>query len=112
VLTDWFKERGYEESFVQQQIGSALGLDRESLNRRSEKQKNQDREDRVPLVTTYHPAHSSMIRVVHNLHHMLKSTEELRKVFPDPPFIAFRRCKNLKDILVRSKLYSAGQWGL
>ena len=37
---------------------------------------------------------------------MLVTSEEHRKVFPKPPFIAFRRCKNLKDILVRSKLYS------
>ena len=46
-----------------------------------------------------------MTRVVQELHHMLKSTEEHRRVFPEPPFIAFRRCKNLKGILVRSKLY-------
>ena len=37
---------------------------------------------------------------------MLKSTDEHRRVFPDPPFIAFRRCKNLKDIFVRSKLHN------
>jgi len=80
-------------------------LNREALNRCSDKQKNQDREDRVPLVTTYHPALSSIMRVVHNLHPMLKSTEEHKKVFPEPPFIAFR-CKSLKGILVLLKLYS------
>ena len=36
---------------------------------------------------------------------MLKSTEEHRKVFSEPTFIAVRRCKNFKDILVQSKLY-------
>ena len=63
-------------------------------------------EDRVPLVTTYHPALSSMMRVVQKLHPMLKSSEEHRKVFLGPSFMAFRRCKNLKDILIKSKLYS------
>ena len=29
----------------------------------------------------------------------------------EPPLIAFRRCKNLKDILVRAKLSSEGDWG-
>ena len=37
---------------------------------------------------------------------MFQSTEEHRKVFPEQPFIAFRRCTNVKDTLVRSKLYN------
>ena len=36
------------------------------------------------------------------------SIEEHRKIFPEPPFIAISRCKNLKAILVRSKLDSEG----
>ena len=59
-------------------------LDREALIRDSDKQRNQEREDRVPLITTCHPALSSMMRVVQKLHPMLKSTEENRKVFNEP----------------------------
>ena len=81
-LSEWFKERGYEESFVQQQIGRVRMMDREV------------------------PALASMMRMVQKLHPMLKSTDEHRKVFPEPPFIAFRRCRNLKDTFVRSKLYN------
>ena len=73
-------------------------MDREALNRCSDKQK-QNREDRTSLVTTYHPVFSSMMRVVKNLHPELKFTEEHRTVIPEPPFIASRRCKNHKDIL-------------
>ena len=75
-----FKERGNEDSFVQQQIGRVRVLDGEALTRDSDKQRNQEREDRVPLVTTYHPALSYMIRVVQKLHPMLKFNEEHRKV--------------------------------
>ena len=32
---------------------------------------------------------------------MLSNLEEHRAVFPEPLVTAFRRCKNLKDILVR-----------
>ena len=32
-------------------------------------------------------------------------------MFPEPPFIAFRRCKNLKDILVRARLSTEGNGG-
>ena len=35
---------------------------------------------------------------------MLSNSEERREVFPEPPVTAFRRCKNLKDRLVRARL--------
>ena len=39
---------------------------------------------------------------------LLTNSEEHREVFPEPPLIAFRRCKNLKDIFVRVWLSSEG----
>ena len=39
---------------------------------------------------------------------MLMISEEHGKVFPQPPLISFKRCKNLKDLLVRVKLYNEG----
>ena len=35
---------------------------------------------------------------------MLSKSEEHRVLFPKPSVTAFRRCKNLKDILVRARL--------
>ena len=35
---------------------------------------------------------------------MLAVTEEHKRVFPEQPFVAFRRASNLKDSLVRAKL--------
>ena len=43
--------------------------------RDSDKQGNHEREDRVPLVTAYHPT-LSLMRVVQMLHPMLNSSEE------------------------------------
>ena len=42
---------------------------------------------------------------------MLSHSDEHREVVPAPPVIAFRRCKNLKDILVRARLRNQGQGG-
>ena len=39
---------------------------------------------------------------------MLSVSEERRRVFPKPPLVSFKRCKNLRDILVRAKLHSGG----
>ena len=44
--------------------------------------------------------------VAQKLQSMFTTFEEHGQVSPKPPFIAFRRCKHLKDILVRSTLYS------
>ena len=35
---------------------------------------------------------------------MLSNSKEHRGLFPEPPVTAFRRCKKLKDILVRARL--------
>ena len=40
---------------------------------------------------------------------MLTASEEHRKVFPGPPLISFKHCKNFMSILVRAKLYWVGE---
>ncbi len=42
---------------------------------------------------------------------MLTMYEEYREVFREPPLVAFRRCKNLKDITALARLYSFGDDG-
>ena len=42
---------------------------------------------------------------------MLTNSEEHREVLPEPPLIAFRRCKNLKDMLVRVRMGNEGNGG-
>ena len=62
-------------------------------------------------VATYHPALKNLGKVARNFHPMLTNSGEHREVFPEPPLIAFRRCKNLNDILVRARLNSEGNGG-
>ena len=108
-LAGWLKDRGYEESLVNEQIDRVCRLDRATLLANSGNRTNdQGRGERVPLVATYHPALNSLGKVARRLHPMLTNSEEHRKVFPEPPLIAFRRCKNLKDILVRARLSNEG----
>ena len=87
-------------------------MDRTTLLANSGNRTNdQGRGERVPLVATYHPALNSLGKVARRLHPMLTNSEEHREVFPEPPLIAFRRCKNLKDILVRARLSNEGNGG-
>ena len=111
-LAGWLKDRGYEESLVNEQIDRVRRLDRATLLANSGNRTNdQGRGERVPLVATYHPALNVLGKVARKLHPMLTNSEEHRKVFPEPPLIAFRRCKNLKDILVRARLSNEGNGG-
>ena len=111
-LAGWLKDRGYEESLVNEQIDRVRRLDRTTLLANSGNRTNdQGRGERVPLVATYHPALNGLGKVARRLHPMLTNSEEHRRVFPEPPLIAFRRCKNLKDILVRARLSSEGNGG-
>ena len=111
-LAGWLKDRGYEESLVDEQIDKARKLDRATLlDNSGSKTKDQGRGERVPFVLTYHPALNGLGKAAGKLQSMLSHSDEHRKVFPAPPIIAFRRCKNLKDILVRARLSNRGQGG-
>ena len=57
-------------------------------------------------MTTYHPALNGLGNIARKHHTLLTGSEEHKEVFPVPPVVAFRRCKNLKDILVRARLTS------
>ena len=59
---------------------------------------------RVPFVITFHPRLRKLGNVLHKHFHLLQSNERLRKSFPQPPMVAFRRLKNLRDMLMHSKL--------
>ena len=65
---------------------------------------NQDKTARIPLVVTYHPNLPSLKLTTNQHHSILNTSERLRKAFPSFPLIAFRRPKNLKDLLVRASL--------
>ena len=111
-LAGWLKDRGYEESLVDEQIDKARKLDRATLlDNSGSKTKDQGRGERVPFVLTYHPALNGLGKAAGKLWSILSHSEEHRKVFPGPPIIAFRRCKNLMDILVRARLSNRGQGG-
>ena len=108
-LAAWLKERVYEESLVNEEIDRVRGLDRMTLlatlgNRTND----QGRDERAPLVATYHPGLNSPGKLERRFHPMLTKSQDHREVFPEIPVIAFKRYKNLKDPLVRARLSVEG----
>ena len=102
-MVGWFKDRGYDEGFVKEQVERVRNLDRQVLIEQ-DVGRNRGRGDRIPFVVSYHPALNGIRRTVGKLQPMLAVTEEHKRVFPEQPFVAFRRASNLKDSLVRAKL--------
>ena len=60
--------------------------------------------DTVPFVITYNPALPNISRIIHKHSNVLYSSSRCKNVFTNLPLVAYRRCKNISDILVRAKL--------
>ena len=92
--------RGYEPSFVQEQI------ERASLIRREDALTPQTRScnKRVPLVVTYNPSLPNLPSLTKNLLPVLHASDRLKKAIPERPLIAYRRPKSLRDLLVHAEL--------
>ena len=57
----------------------------------------------TPFVITYNPALPSLAHIVHKHSNVLYSSDRCRNVFKNLPLVAYRRCKNISDILVRAQ---------
>ena len=99
-LESWLMSRGYSEKLVRRQILRARKLKRDDLLDRAPIKKD----SKLVLNVTYHPAHSKVKNVLSDIHLLLTPNEEHRRVFHNVPIVGFKRCKSLKDILVRARL--------
>ena len=86
-------ERGYEESVITEQTDKTRKQDRVTLldKANGKHDNNQFYADNIESLS---------------IHSMLKLSEKHRKVIPQPSLISFKQCNNLKDLLVRAKLYN------
>ena len=69
------------------------------------KPKPKQQTDTVPFVITYNPALPNISRIIHKHSNVLYSSAgRCKNVFTNLPLVAYRRCHNISDILVRAKL--------
>lgn len=61
---------------------------------------------RMPLVVSYHPALDGLGDIIKSLLPILHASNEMRRLFPELPLVAYRRVRNLKNDLARSKVKS------
>ena len=93
-----FSDRGFKKENMMEAYNEVLGMERESVLEYKKHESN----TRVPYVVTFHPRLRMLGNVLKRHFHLLQTNERLRKAFTEPPMVAFRRLKNLKDMLVHT----------
>ena len=70
--------------------------------------KTSEKEDKkLPFVITYHPKLPSIAGITKkHWKVMCDDSPKLKRCFPKPPVVAYKRHKNLRDLLIRSKVQS------
>ncbi|XP_030842371.1 uncharacterized protein LOC115924431, partial [Strongylocentrotus purpuratus] len=60
----------------------------------------------IPLVTTFHPNLPSLRKITNDNHHILHTSDRLARAIPNGPTLAYRRPRNLRDLIVRAEVPS------
>ena len=96
-LREHLVRRGYDRDVVQKQIDRATSINRRDILNTAKVAIN-----RVPLVATYHPDRPNISKILCQHLPILHISPKMRQAVPEPPLIANRRPRNLKDLLVRA----------
>ena len=101
-METFFAARGYPTDLIRR------GRERASTKSRAEILKNDAAnniaKDRVPFVTTFHPSHLVVEKIISRNFRILREDSRTSRIFNKPTLKAFRRGKNLNDLLVRNSL--------
>ena len=101
ILSKFFVERGFDPSKVketQEEIGK---MNRADLLKENQKKK---KDPQTIFVCDWHPSLSKMPSILKQYFPVLQADERLSKIFTEPPSVAFRRPKTIRNILVRTDI--------
>ena len=90
-----FSRRGYRKEILQDQIRKAITTPRETTLQKVPK----ERSKRIPLVTTFNSTLPQIGNILRERWEILNIKPKFKELFSEPPMIAFRRCKNLREII-------------
>ena len=98
AMESFFLARGYPVPLVREGKRKAASTPRALLL--AGKNANQTAANRVPMVTTYHPKNTPVCNILSRNHNILADDDSTKVIFSQPPLKAYRRAKNLRDLLV------------
>ena len=103
-LIEYLTKRGYSYSrtSLQRDTNRVRSIPRHATLQPQEQKSAKT--DRTPFLTSFNPALSKISSVVNKYTTLLQATTNCKKVFANPPVIAYRRNASLRDLLVHSTL--------
>ena len=108
-FTNFFKSRGFNHMIIDKISAEISKIPRQDLynNNNPNIPINQllqtERTSRIPFVTTWHRKLSGFQSTLHHCYQkMINDYPELKCVFPAPPILAYRRNRNLGNLLVHT----------
>ena len=112
-LTKNLVKRGHSKHKVSQQVNRARqqfsekikALTRESSHPSSPSRAKSTKPRRIPLVLTYHPGLPDISAITRRLLPTLHCNPSMKELCPEPPLIAFRRPRNIRDHVIRAKIF-------
>ena len=105
-MLTFFSLRGYPCSSLENDLRRVATINRPDAVRSSEE--NDGTVDRLPLVLTYHPFNTQIKWfLLQNFCILLSTAQQTQDIFPQPPFVAYKRDLNLRNMLVHSNDHSS-----
>ena len=102
-LVNRLVERGYPKDKVKGELRRADRMKREDLLSGKGQTRRSKEQDRVPLVVTYSSYLPNIREIMHSNRHILHRSDRLKNIFQKDPMVAYKRGRNLKDLLVHGK---------
>ena len=107
---DFFIRRGYKKHLLQKQIREVADMPRQELLTVKPKLMPDDHPSRTVLSIAWHPRLQFLQRALHSSYKRFSTQyATLKDVFPEPPLVAFRRNRTLRDTLVHARQCGKGQ---
>uniref|UniRef100_A0A0B7BLE8 Reverse transcriptase domain-containing protein n=1 Tax=Arion vulgaris TaxID=1028688 RepID=A0A0B7BLE8_9EUPU len=103
-MLDFFRRRLYPEEVLINALRRVLPISRHTALSPSTRPPC----DRTKLVLTFHPHNAPAVRILLRELRIFREDPASSRIFSSPPLVAFRRDKNLRDLLVRSRLRPSG----
>ena len=100
MLKGSFINRGFTEKFLDTEFQRLSEIERDALLTPKSKEKDKKR---IPLITTYNKTLPNLKQII-NKHWHLQINSNLRTAFEQEPLIAYRRNKNLVDLIGSKKI--------
>ena len=103
-MANFFRQRSYPQNVIDEALEKVNNIPRTTALIPTTSQ--EEPMDRPVLVLTHHPHNIGVKRIVSENWKILSDSPVVGSLFSKPPLYASRRERNLRDILVQSKLHS------